>query len=341
MAGFADGVGGCLTIRYNPRGRAIPMITYHQLETFLTVVRAGGPTRAARELKASQPAVTLQMNAVRDFLGTPLYERAGGRFRLTPVGEKLRRYAEDVLGGLRVLQQDAAAIGGHLAGSLTIGATFVVSRYILPSTLCRFREEFPDVDLQLHVEYPEPLFGSLLSSGLDAACHLGAHIPAGLTVEPLCEEELVIVVSPHHPLAGRDRVRPRMLAAYPFVTFWSTPLKEMIAGKLAAVGITPRVAAEGKHHEAVKKLVERNVGYSLLVTPSVAEELASGRLVRLRFDGPRMVGQVVMTYRSGPAVPPLVRQFIDFVRADLRTARRARPSDALQPRPAARQRQRR
>ena len=116
------------------------MITYHQLRTFLAVSRTGSLTRAARELNMTQPTVSLQLNALRDFLGTPLFQ-------------------------------------GSLADPLAVGATFVVSRYVLPSALSRFREQFPDVDLQLHVEFPEPLFRDLLSNALDAGCHIGARTP--------------------------------------------------------------------------------------------------------------------------------------------------------------------
>ena len=160
-------------------------MTYHQLRTFLAVARTGSLTRAARELNASQPTVSLQLRALGKSLGTTLMERGDGGFRLTPAGEKLRRYAEETLSGLRVLQQDVAALKGRVAGPLAVGVTFVMSRYVLPATLSRFREQFPEVDLQLHVEVPEPLFTSVLAKTVDVACYLKVRTPPGLTVEPL------------------------------------------------------------------------------------------------------------------------------------------------------------
>jgi DNA-binding transcriptional LysR family regulator len=74
------------------------MITYHQLRTFLAVASTGNITRAARQLNAKQPTVSLQLNALRGFFGTPLFERPSGRFRLTPAGERLRQYAEETVG---------------------------------------------------------------------------------------------------------------------------------------------------------------------------------------------------------------------------------------------------
>jgi DNA-binding transcriptional LysR family regulator len=295
-----------------------PMITYHQLRTFLAVVRMGSLTKAARELNATQPTVSLQLNALRKFVGKPLFERPGGGFRLTPAGEKLRRYAEDALGGLRILQQDVATLDGVPAGPFAVGATFVISRYVLPSALHRFRDQFPDIELQLHVDGPpERLFGQLLSNTLDVVCCIRVMTPPGLTLERLYDEELVLIASPRHALARRRHVKPRDLSEQPFIVPATAVLRDVLEARLRAVGVTPRVGAEGRHHDAIKKLVEREAGYSLLIKSSVAGELASGRLVALKLDAPRMFAEIVVALASRPTVSPLVREFIQFLRAEL------------------------
>src|SRR2546423_752421 len=121
------------------------IITYHQLQTFLTVVRTNSVTRAARELRTTQPTLSLQLQALRKFLGAPLLERRHGQLQLTPAGEKLRRYAEEALGGLHTLRQDVATLQGTLAGPLAVGFPYVLSRYVMPAVLSRFLERFPAV----------------------------------------------------------------------------------------------------------------------------------------------------------------------------------------------------
>jgi DNA-binding transcriptional LysR family regulator len=306
-------------------------MTYHQLRTFLTVARTGNLTTAARELDASQPTVSLQLRALQKSLGTALIERVGSGFRLTPAGEKLRRYAEEALTGLRTLQQDLAALKGRLAGPLAVGATFVMSRYVLPSAMFKFREHYPDVNLQLHVDFPESLFSGLQGNALDVASYIGIRTPAGLTVETIFEDEWVTVASPKHPLAGRRRVSPQELSAHPFVAPLSVRLREVLEAKLGAAGVAPQVAAEALHLDAVKNLVERNVGYSMLIRSSVTDDLASGRLVALRLDGPPVLGELVMAFRSRPVISPLVQEFIRFVRAEL-----TRAPDVAKPRPRGR-----
>ena len=300
------------------------MVTYHQLQTFLIVARTGNLTEAAREINATQPTVSLQLQALRTFLGGALFERTSSRFRLTPAGEKLRRYAEEAVGGLRVLQQEIAMLQGSVAGPLALGLTDSMMRYVLPSALSRFFEQFPGVETQMYVQFPERLFRELLRNTLDVACLVNVNRPPGLTVETLCEEDLVVFVSPRHPLARRRRVAPEDLMPQPFVTSASPSLRSLMDAKLRGAGVTPRVVAEAHHHEAIKRLVEHDGGYSIVVAPAVAPELLSGRLVRLRLAAPPLTVELVAVYRSNPGIPPITRTFIDFLRAELAKKKRDR-----------------
>jgi LysR family transcriptional regulator, low CO2-responsive transcriptional regulator len=315
------------------------MITYHQLRTFLAVARTGSLTKAARELNATQPTVSLQLRALRGFLGTPLFERPGGRFRLTHAGERLRRYAEDTVGGLRSLQQDVATAKGSLAGPLAVGTTFVISRYILPSILSRFLEGSPGIELQLYVEFPEPLLRGLLANSLDVACYINVPAPPGLTVERLCDEEFIVFVSPQHRWARRRVVTPAELSKEPFVASVSAPLRALTDAKLRAAGVTPMVMAEARHHDAIKKMVEHDIGYAMLIRSSVAAELASGRLVALNLEGPPILAELVAAYRSRAVISPLVVEFVEFVRVELN--RRESPEERQQKRLPRRKRRRR
>jgi len=292
------------------------MITFHQLQTFLAVVRAGSLTKAGRELNASQPTVSQQLRALRNALGAQLLERGGDGFRLTPAGERLRRYAEETLGGLRMVQQEIAALKGTLAGPLAVGATFALSDHVLPAALSRFRAQFPNVDVEFHVDRPEPLFRHLLGNTLDVACYIFVRTPPGLTVEPLGDEELVIIASPQHPRASRQRVTPEELSDQPFVVAAQSLFRELLEDKLRAAGVAPRTVIEARNNDAVKKLVERNAGYSMSAKPRVATELARGQLVVLSLDGQPILGEIVAAFVSRPVVSPLVQGFVRFLRAE-------------------------
>jgi DNA-binding transcriptional LysR family regulator len=302
-------------------------ITYHQLQTFLAVARTGNLTKVARELNATQPTVSLQLSSLRKSLGIPLFERPGGRFRLTPAGERLRRYAEETLEGLRAMQQDIAVLKGSLAGSLAVGVTHFAVNRVMPQ-LPRFRAQFPAVNIQVHVDRPEPLFTQLLAETLDAVCFLKMRTPPGLALEPFGQEELVIIVSSQHRLARRRRVSAAELSEDRLVVSNVSAFRELVEENLRAVGVTPRVVDEVQNYEAVKEQVERNMGYSMHIKHMVAAELAAGQLVELQLDGPAILGELVVGFRSRPTTSPLTQEFARFLRAERSRSRGSGASPA-------------
>jgi DNA-binding transcriptional LysR family regulator len=308
-------------------------ITYHQLQTFLAVARSGNLTKVARELNATQPTVSLQLRTLAKSVGLPLFERPGGRFRLTPAGERLRRYAEEALEALREFQQDVAVLKGSLTGSLAVGVTFFAVSRLLPQALPRFRARFPGVDLHVHVDRPEPLFNQLAANALDIACYVKVRTPPDLVVESVGHEELVIIASPQHPLAGRSRISAEELSEQRLVVSHVSVFRELVEAKLRAIGVTPRTVTEARNYDAVNELVDGNVGYALHIKTIVAGEIAAGRFVALRVECPPILEEIVVAYRPRASGSPLVQELVRFLRAELTHAskrnapkRSARPS---------------
>jgi len=71
-------------------------LNYHHLHYFWRVVRAGGVTQAAKELRVSSPAVSAQLKELQDFIGEPLFSRSGRKLVLTEMGRTVFDYAEDI-----------------------------------------------------------------------------------------------------------------------------------------------------------------------------------------------------------------------------------------------------
>jgi DNA-binding transcriptional LysR family regulator len=171
--------------------------------------------------------------------------------------------------------------------------------------------------LQVQVDLPDPLFSHLLSNTLDVACYFRVRTPPELIVESLGVEELVIIASPEHPLAGRRRVTPQQLSEQPFVVTTTPIFRELLEAKLRAAGVNPRTIVEARNYDAIAKLVERNAGYSIHIKPLVAAELATGQLVVLNLVGPRILAEIVAAFRPSRLASPLIQEFVRFLRAEL------------------------
>src|SRR3989441_9561007 len=109
------------------------------LVTLQAVARHGSFSRAARDLRLTQPAVSMQVRQLERELGLPLLERVGKRTYTTKAGELLLAHAgramQELDRGLELVQQ----LRGIVAGRIRLGTSASFSIYLLPTALRRFR----------------------------------------------------------------------------------------------------------------------------------------------------------------------------------------------------------
>ena len=121
------------------------------LRAFCQVARLGSVSRAAEALYLSQPAVTLQLQALEREVGQRLLERNGRRLALTREGEILYELARPLVEGMDGLEATfRERLQGLDAGDLNVAAGSSTILYLLPQIVARFRQAHADVRLSLH-----------------------------------------------------------------------------------------------------------------------------------------------------------------------------------------------
>ncbi len=121
-----------------------------KLRAFCQTAKLGSVTRAAEKLFASQPTVSLQIQALEREIGKQLFERRGPQLKLTAEGEILYNLAQPLVQGVDHLQETFEAHCGDLtSGELTIAAGESTILYILPGPVSLFAEQYPGVRLKL------------------------------------------------------------------------------------------------------------------------------------------------------------------------------------------------
>jgi DNA-binding transcriptional LysR family regulator len=276
-----------------------------QLVYFEAVVRYGGFTRAAEQLRIAQPAVSAQIRRLEAELGATLLERTTRRVRLTRAGELVLARARRALEELDRVGDDLARLAGELRGRVRIGSIQATGPFGLPAALAAFQREFPEVELSLRSGRLSQLLADLDADVIDLAIGpLPAELPARITGRPLFTDELVLITAPDHPLAGHGAlsladVRDETFACLPA----SSGLRRLLDAACAAAGFTPRVRYETNIVPQVRELVSHGLGVALLAR-SVAE--APGRPVAVHPVLPtpidRPVGLLHLTDRPlGPA----------------------------------------
>ncbi|MEO8807759.1 MAG: LysR substrate-binding domain-containing protein [Burkholderiaceae bacterium] len=177
------------------------------LRYFTAVAETLSFTRAAERVHVTQSTLSHQIRQLEDEVGQPLFDRIGRRVVTTEAGELFLGFATRALKevdlGLAMLKPSA----GGLTGQVRIGATHTFNIGLIPECVALFLARHPTVQVRVD-ELPAEQIGAKLHAGeLDIGIAYRPNTPTDLWFEPLYNEEMVLVVSDTHPLAGRKRIR--------------------------------------------------------------------------------------------------------------------------------------
>lgn len=288
------------------------------IRAFCQVARLGSITRAAEALFLSQPAVTLQLQALERELGLPLFERIGRRFTLTREGQVLYDLARPLVEGLDGLEGEfRSKIKGLQSGELHVAAGSSTILYLLPPLVAAFRQAHPDVQLVLHNVTGQDGLGLLRSDGVDLAVGSMLDVPTDLAYAPVYSFDPMLICPPGHPLAAKPDLRLEDLSPYGLIL----PPRRLTTYRLVDLVFQQQrvpytVALEVGGWEVIKQYVAMGLGISI-VTSICLTEADQGRLVARSladYFPPRSYGVVM---RKGKYLSPQARAFVDLVKPGL------------------------
>lgn len=295
-----------------------------RLEAFVTVARERSFTRAALRLHVSQSAVSQQVVALERELGARLLDRTRRRVDLTQSGAAFYEHAERILSEAERARRAVAASQGAITGELDVAASLTTASYVLPPALAALVAAHPDVLLSMRVENTEDVVHGLLRGDADVGFVEGDVRADGIRLEPLFEDELVVIAPAGHRLAQRDEIRLADLAAEPFVNReHGSGTRQVAEAALERAGLDARelrVVAELSGIDAIKSAVEAGLGLAIVSALSIRKELRLGTLVARPVEGVELRRPLAAAFATQHAESPAARELVRLV-LSRRTAR--------------------
>lgn len=175
---------------------------FRNLYSFLCVAEKGNFTKAAEELGYAQSTVTTQIQQLEEEIGVPLFERIGKRNMLTMQGQQLIIYANQVLQVLKHIKDLGSLNPKEVQGTIRIGAVESLMSSLLLSIIGQYREQYPNMSIQICLGLTASLFDRLRHNEVDIVFTIGDGIEIR---DCICAashtEQAVFVASQDHPLA--------------------------------------------------------------------------------------------------------------------------------------------
>ncbi|KIQ96598.1 Chromosome initiation inhibitor [Lysobacter sp. A03] len=254
------------------------------LRAFCQTVRLGSVSRAAEALYLSQPAVSLQLQALERDLGERLLERSGRRLVMTRQGEALYDLARPLVEGIDELP-DAfrKQLRGMDGGELNVAAGSSTILYLLPPIVAAFRAAHPDVRLNLHNVTGAGGLELLRSDEVDLAVGSMLDVPGDLDYAPVMRFEPMLITPLDHPLATRAKFELADLSPYGLIL----PPQRLTTYRMVDLvfqrhQVAYTVALEVGGWEVIKQYVAMGLGISIVtaicLTEADGDRLASRSL---------------------------------------------------------------
>lgn len=295
-------------------------ISLKQLEAFVAVVDCGSFTRAADALFVSQSTVSAHVAALEALLDAPLLTRGEGRaVRPTAEGERVYPMAKKILADCRNLQElFAPAAGG---GPLLLAASTVPGQYLVPGYLSAFLQKQPGVRYELR-RGDSAQVHRLLADGDARLGFAGAALePERFVYVPLAEDTLVLAARNDEKYRELKRrgVRGRELLGEPTVARKEgSGTDRSVRNYMSAIGFPAErlnILARVDDPEAIKHMVARGVGVSVLSALAVADEVKSGALLAFEMDEAGLKRQIYLVYRRGERLTETEKRFVSFLKS--------------------------
>ncbi|HUO78380.1 MAG TPA: selenium metabolism-associated LysR family transcriptional regulator [Thermodesulfovibrionales bacterium] len=189
----------------------------HKLKVFCTVAETKSFSKASEIIHLTQPAVSLQIQALEELYETKLFDRSSSMVSLTSAGEVLYRYAKEILALYAAAEKTIGELTGLVKGSISVGASSTIGNYVLPSVIADFRRTHPKIKIHLFVGNTKRVIELLNSGNIDFGIVEGDVARQKLVVEKLLKDELVVIVPAMHPWAKKKEVSIYDVIKEPFI----------------------------------------------------------------------------------------------------------------------------
>jgi LysR family transcriptional regulator, benzoate and cis,cis-muconate-responsive activator of ben and cat genes len=240
---------------------------FRQLRSFIAVARVLNFSRAARELHLSQPALSAQIKALEEDLGTLLFERNKRTVRLTRAGESFLADAEVLIDDAAEAKRRATRFASGEAGHLRIAFVASATSELVPTIVLAFRTRYPHVTLELKNQPTVLQVEALEAHTLDVGFVRLPLTAPKLSVTPLHSEPFALVISKSHKLAREKNLTVAHLAGEPFVAYgqrWAPEFYQTWTGICRNAGFTPVVVQETAEMDTALALVAAGMGVAIL-----------------------------------------------------------------------------
>ncbi len=284
------------------------------LQVFQAVVRERSFSRAAEKLYRTQPAVSISIRKLEEWVGQPLFIRGSGARMLTDAGMLLVEYADRMLNLREEIRKGMKELRGLERGQVSIGVNESSIHALLPA-LDRYHDLHGGIHVKVHRVFSRDVPHELMNHHLDIG--VISYLPEERELEAVefHRDSLVLIVWPGHRLAKRREVDIDDLGQETFVAhIVESPYRQRVVQMFARHRVPLQIDVELPTIESIKLFVEMKKGVAIVPRMCAERELAAGDLRALRIRQMRVVRKLYLVYRRDRPLSAAAQAMVEVIR---------------------------
>ncbi len=291
-------------------------LNLYALKTFKEVVDQKSFSKTATRLYLTQPAVSLQIQALENYFKVPLLIREKGRIKLTQEGGTVYEYAVKLETLQAELFQSMDRHADRLMATLRLGTCFIAGEYLFPEILNSLQNKYPDTRVALSVLKCEKIFQGLLNGIFDLGITGVNPQNKGLQSREIGRAPLVLFKGRNHsdnpgPFSIKELVKTPLVlreeGAGIYIEFTEFLKRHRLTLKQF------KHVCFSESNQAIKSMVQAGMGFSLMPEFMLRQELLGNEVVPIELKEGELSQGFYMVYRQQEDLPELMIKMIDYV----------------------------
>ncbi|HXN64019.1 MAG TPA: LysR family transcriptional regulator [Candidatus Acidoferrales bacterium] len=285
----------------------------NELQVFWTVAREKSFSRAAEKLYRTQPAISMSIRKLEEWVGEPVFVKGSRAGRLTSAGEMLLEYAERMLNLRDEAKRGLTELRGLDRGKLSMGVNESSIHALLPA-FARYRQLYPKVKISVLRVFSRDIPGALLNYKLDLGVVSYDPGEPRLAAIPFMQDKLTFVVNPRHRLAKRRIIEIGELGKEVFVAhIVDSQFRIRVIELFEKHHVPLNRAVELPTIESIKRFVEMGMGVAIVPGMCVRHEVEQGRLAEVKMRQLNIPRRLFLVYRRNEKLSHAAVALLDLL----------------------------
>jgi DNA-binding transcriptional LysR family regulator len=285
---------------------------------FADLVETKSFSKSAKLNSITQSAVSQQARAMERHFKALLVDRSQKQFQLTREGQRVYESAKDVLHAYDTLLSELQEMKKVVSGTIRISTIYSIGLHELPAYIKKFLHDFPSVNVRVEYRRSNLVYEDILHNCVDFGL---VAFPAKIRqIEniPFRNDQLIVICSPHHPLAKRTEVSVAELEGQKFIGFDpDIPTRKAVDQIFRDHKLEIETVMEFDNIETVKRAVEIDHGIAIVPQATIIQEQKQGTLAVIKLKGGEFTRPLAILHRKGRVLTPAMKKFIDILALDL------------------------